>query len=220
MASSELHHLLEQAIQLIQSGDPEEGRRLLRHLLAQDANFAAAWVWLASVATTNDERVAALRRVLQIEPDNETARAALRQLGVSSYPEDPLASAFAASPPKRPFLSSQDWMVVGVAVVIMLAIVLAAAVVRQTQDDEPTPIPATKTFTPSPSFTPSLTFTPRPTNTPVIQNTLPPTWTPSATYTPLPTRTPYPTWTPRPSNTPIPSRTSPFVPTSTLHFLG
>lgn len=214
MASSEHHRLLEEAVQLIQSGNPTEGRRLLQQIVAEDANFASAWLWLASVATTRDERVAALRRVLQIEPNNETARAALQQLGESFY-SDPLAEAFAPSPPKQPFLSQQDWVVVGVTIVLMLVVVLAAAVARQSQNDEPTPIPVTKTFTPSPSFTPSMTFTPRPTSTPIIQNTLPPTWTPAPTLTRAPSRTPYPTFTPRPTSTPVLTQTSP-----PLQFLG
>ncbi|MBI5931355.1 MAG: hypothetical protein HY862_18755 [Chloroflexi bacterium] len=215
MASSELNRLLEQAIQLIQSGNPTEGRQLLQQVLAQDANFAAGWMWLASAATTRDERVMALRRVLQIDPNNTVARAALQQLGESpTLPEDPLAAAFAPRQPQQPFLSQQDWVMLGIAVVIMLVVVLVAALVSQSQNDEPTPIPATKTFTPSPSFTPSMTFTPRPTSTPIIQNTLPPTWTPEATLTPLPTRTPYPTWTP------LPTRTSPFAPRATVQIWG
>ncbi|MCQ3932521.1 MAG: hypothetical protein DPW16_18890 [Chloroflexi bacterium] len=212
MASSEHHRLLEEAIQYIQSGNPTEGRRLLQQIVAEDTNFAAAWLWLASAATTRDERVVALRRVLQIEPNNETARAALQQLGESFYSDDPLAVAFAPRRPKQAFLSQQDVVIVGVAIVLMLVVVLAAAVIRQSQNDEPTPIPATKTFTPSPSFTPSMTFTPRPTSTPIIQNTLPPTWTPAPTLTPIPSRTLYPTFTPRPTSTPIS--------TGTVEFLG
>lgn len=211
MASSEHRRLLEEAIQYIQSGNPTEGRRLLQQIVAEDANFAAAWLWLASVAATHDERVSALRRVLQIEPHNETAHAALQQLGESYYSDDPLAAAFAPRQPKQAFLSQQDVVIVGVAIVLMLVVVLAAAVIRQSQNDEPTPIPATKTFTPSPSFTPSMTFTPRPTSTPIIQNTLPPTWTPAPTLTPIPSRTLYPTFTPRPTNTPISTRTVEFL---------
>ena len=219
MASSEHNRLLEEAVQQIQSGNPTEGRRLLQQILAEDASFAPAWLWLASVATTRDERIMALRRVLQIEPNNETARAALHQLGEFYYSGDPLAAAFAPRPPKQPFLSQQDWVIIGVAFVLMLAVVLAAAVVRQSQNDEPTPIPATKTFTPSPSFTPSMTFTPRPTSTTIIQNTLPPTWTSAPTLTPIPTRTHLPTFTQRPTSTPVTTRTSPETP-PTVQFLG
>jgi twitching motility two-component system response regulator PilG len=45
--------------------------------LDHDANYAVAWMWKARAAGSDDEKVQYLERVLEIDPDNEEANAAI-----------------------------------------------------------------------------------------------------------------------------------------------
>ena len=219
MSSPELSRRLQEAIRLAQAGKTTRAHALLQQIVAQAPDLAIAWLWFATVAATHDERVSALRRVLELEPDNQTSRSALQQLG-ETLPEQmappvPAAQEIASEPtkldaPKEPFLSRQDLSILSVVIALTLFMIVLAVLISEVQKDKTlTQERPTQTFTPSPSFTPSLTFTPAPTHTPIIQPTLPPAWTAAPSPTPPPTHTPYPTWTPRPSRTPFPS----FVPT-------
>jgi hypothetical protein len=220
VSSPELSRQLQEAIRLARAGKTTQAHVLLQQILAQAPDLAIAWLWLATVAATHDERVSALHRVLELEPDNQTARSALEQLGeaLPPLPEQPASQAQAAleaalapvkpDVPKEPFLTRRDLSVLSVVVALTLVMIVLAVLISEAQQDRTlTQNRPTGTFTPSPSFTPSLTFTPAPTRTPVVQSTLPPTWTAAPSPTPPLTRTPYPTWTPRPSRTPFPSFT-------------
>jgi CheY-like chemotaxis protein len=59
------------------TGDIELARSLLRKAVADDPECEKAWIWLAGVAESPDEAVAALIQARQINPDNEQTRIAL-----------------------------------------------------------------------------------------------------------------------------------------------
>ena len=52
-------------------------RQCFQQAIAHDEQNEMAWLWLASISDSNDEKVANLQKVLDINPNNETARASL-----------------------------------------------------------------------------------------------------------------------------------------------
>jgi hypothetical protein len=72
--------MLEKAVALAKEGDKDGARKLLRQIVAEDPHSEHAWGWLSYCAATNEEKIAALRRVVEINPDNELAGRALDRL--------------------------------------------------------------------------------------------------------------------------------------------
>src|SRR5579864_3910249 len=89
---------LREAIALAQSGQREAAHSLLLELTAAHPNLELAWMWLASVTDEPNERVAVLRRVLELNPANDKAHAALSRL-VGDNPESESAAPAAPEPP-------------------------------------------------------------------------------------------------------------------------
>ena len=75
MADEELN----QALELIKSGDKEAGKNLLTDLVKRDPDNEKAWLWLASM-TDGEQRISCLQKALAINPKNEEARAYLEKL--------------------------------------------------------------------------------------------------------------------------------------------
>jgi hypothetical protein len=73
-------YLLDQAIEAINSGNKQSGRWLLTDLLNDDPYHEEAWLWLALVVDTREERIQCLEQVLAINPYNEDARRELAML--------------------------------------------------------------------------------------------------------------------------------------------
>ncbi|MFN8449327.1 MAG: tetratricopeptide repeat protein [Anaerolineae bacterium] len=69
--------LRQRGIQLAKAGQRDEARQLLQQSIRIDPDNEAAWLWLASVARDNRERLFCLQKLLEINPENETARKAL-----------------------------------------------------------------------------------------------------------------------------------------------
>lgn len=93
---------LEQAVQLIQSGDAAAGRRLLGRILRADPANAAAWLWMSEAVDRPEHKRDCLLRVLAIEPQNKTARARLGEL-VGQEP-----APMTARPPQVDALASDE----------------------------------------------------------------------------------------------------------------
>lgn len=68
---------LEQAIIAIKTGDKAGAGQLLIQVLQADPRNTSAWVWLASLASTDERRRACLDRALAIDPDHPEVRQAL-----------------------------------------------------------------------------------------------------------------------------------------------
>ncbi|MBE2184108.1 MAG: hypothetical protein IAE89_11825, partial [Anaerolineae bacterium] len=81
MAGPNIEELLRQGVDAARSGDKLTARRLLQQVLLNDKNNITALMWMASVVDTLEDRRAYLQRVLQVDPNNERAREALRRLG-------------------------------------------------------------------------------------------------------------------------------------------
>lgn len=73
----EARELRQRGIRSAKAGNKDEARELLQQSIRLDPRNEAAWLWLASVARDNRERVFSLQKLLEINPNNDTARKAL-----------------------------------------------------------------------------------------------------------------------------------------------
>jgi MoxR-like ATPase len=94
---AEPESILQLGIEAAKENKKEEARQLFRLLTRTEPNNPQGWLWLASVAENREERVAALERVLKLEPDNEMAIQALKSFGVRRE-TTPLADAYDDNP--------------------------------------------------------------------------------------------------------------------------
>lgn len=83
---------LQKAVAAIKAGDKQVGEQLVRDILATEPDNEAAWLWLATVVNSRNEKIRCLARVLEINPDNDTAQQGIARLQAASVP--------AASPAK------------------------------------------------------------------------------------------------------------------------
>lgn len=72
--------LLQLAIRAAKNGQKDGARVMLRQVYAQDRRNETAMLWLAKIAKSQSERVEWLNRVLEQNPDNETAQKALQRM--------------------------------------------------------------------------------------------------------------------------------------------
>lgn len=194
---------LQRAIALIQAGKPDEARPILEAIVTADPERELAWMWLATVSTDRAERIRFLQRVLTINPQNETARAAYTRL-TGGPPEPPPLPP--AEPAPRGFRPAGLLIVMAVIAIAVTAVLIALSLRNDAEsEDDATPavtlaapitLTPTSAFSPTPSHTPWPTVTPGPSPTLVWDSDLP-TWTPSPTDTLVPTQR-VASWTPRP----------------------
>lgn len=69
--------LVQRGIDAMNDQRPDFARQCFEQAIDQEAENEMAWLWLASVAEDEDERVTLFEKVLEINPDNETARASI-----------------------------------------------------------------------------------------------------------------------------------------------
>ncbi len=103
---------LNEAIRTIKAGDKATGRKLLTHLIQTDPTNEMAWMWLAVAVENPHEKRRCLQRILEINPENTTAKqglARLETLADEEMPtlEDILSEKPAFTTPKLKSLSSQ-----------------------------------------------------------------------------------------------------------------
>lgn len=70
--------LLNLGIQSAKRGNKDAARNLLRQVWQRDRRNERAMMWLAKIARNEKERREWLERVISINPDNETARNAIK----------------------------------------------------------------------------------------------------------------------------------------------
>jgi twitching motility two-component system response regulator PilG len=75
--------LLRQALTATQAGDRPKARALLQEATKLEPRNEAAWRWLAGLADSPVDAVAALERVVALNPNNDKAKAALRETRLS-----------------------------------------------------------------------------------------------------------------------------------------
>jgi tetratricopeptide (TPR) repeat protein len=73
--------LLQRGIAAARAGQDDAARQLLARALQMDPRNEQAWLWLSSVAQSDEERVRILQQLLTINPNNEYAIKGLQALG-------------------------------------------------------------------------------------------------------------------------------------------
>jgi glycosyltransferase A (GT-A) superfamily protein (DUF2064 family) len=76
--------LLRLAIGAAKAGNEDSARVMFRRVLADDKRNERAMMWMAKLAQTRAERKEWLSRVLVVNPDNDAAKDALRQMKYKS----------------------------------------------------------------------------------------------------------------------------------------
>jgi hypothetical protein len=79
--------ILQLGIDAAREGNRDEARNLFSLLTRQEPSNLQAWLWLAGVADSPDERRGALERVLELDPTNEMAIKGLQSMGAALAPE-------------------------------------------------------------------------------------------------------------------------------------
>ncbi|MBC7871370.1 MAG: PD40 domain-containing protein [Chitinophagaceae bacterium] len=216
---SDLERKLQQGIDAVRRNDRATARRLLEEVIEADQNNELAWMWLASTVTTLSERRECLERVLEINPDNNRAREALRQLvqapgrpaaANASPGRSPAPQAGTRRTPIRTAAGGANTSnLIGIGLVVALVVAGFAIysisqnganpnnndVTAQAENtSEAQSVGAASTATPLPPATATVYSVPF--SVSLVARTLPPsftpTHTPTATGTATPTATPYP----------------------------
>ena len=89
VSSEQARDLRQQGIAAAKAGQRDQARQLLQQSIRLEPTSEAAWLWLASVARDQRERVFCLQKILELNPSNEQALKALAQVeqsGVSVAP--------------------------------------------------------------------------------------------------------------------------------------
>ncbi|MEO8613123.1 MAG: hypothetical protein ABI690_34845 [Chloroflexota bacterium] len=214
--NSALQEKLRLGIEAARKGDKVAAQKLLRQVTSGDGDNEVAWMWLASVSETIQERRACLEQTLRINPGNSRAQQALEQL--SSITGVPIRTpgGRAAAPSRRPVVPrsipgvgagglNPAYIIVAVLVLLALvsALIFSSIANSQPQPPNQATVQAVEallvTATPTPTVNPKdYTATPffGVIVTPANLATLPPSFTPTntstPTFTPPPTDTPYP----------------------------
>lgn len=98
--------LLKEGVVAFRAGDKERAREILAQAAENDPHNELVWMWSASVARNRREALAALDRVLELNPSNEKAQQWLQRL----RPAPPASAPGAAepAPPKKPPLTVES----------------------------------------------------------------------------------------------------------------
>ncbi len=213
--SEDLQAKLMAGVEAVRRGDMVTARSHLQAVLAQDPNNEIAWMWLASTVNAVSDRRRILDRVLQINPNNQTAREALARL-----PAEDTAPGDTQSTVRQPLVQPSQpppiedvpptnplrlvFVIVGAIVVIggVVAFIFAITnAVAGGPNDATLQAGAQIVFNPTETPIPGPTLTPSETpifgvivslNPPTLPPTFTPTALPTATETPLPSPTPPP----------------------------
>lgn len=102
MTSGSVKGLIDEGMRAARAGKRDEARQLLLKATELDENNETAWLWLAGVVETPEDRQTCLENVLTINPYNDKARRGLEQMGVKLKPLSTPASA----PPEPPAAES------------------------------------------------------------------------------------------------------------------
>lgn len=83
MGSEQARNLRRQGIAAAKAGQNDQARTLLQQSIRLEPDNEAAWIWLASIARDQRERLFCFQKLLEINPNNETALNALRAMNIT-----------------------------------------------------------------------------------------------------------------------------------------
>ncbi|MCD4685468.1 MAG: hypothetical protein K8S97_05995, partial [Anaerolineae bacterium] len=82
MSQDQINQLLQQGIAAARGNRPDVARGILQQVLQADPRNEMAWAWLASIARDDRERLIFLKKLWEVNPQNEFALKGLRALGI------------------------------------------------------------------------------------------------------------------------------------------
>ncbi len=206
------NELIAKAKKAVLEGNPTLARELAAQVLDSDPENISGLLLMAGLSEPQ-QSILWLRKVLDLDPQNKTARAGmhwvgsqLRQGSAVGWQKEPQSAALAAGtalPPKQAEPAKKPrrklgwvWAVGALVIAVVLLGLYSVGIIRlqpiagaQFQLVETNSVPLKPSLTPTNTATPTNTPTPTPTATPT--NTPTPTATP--TETPTPTETQLPT---------------------------
>jgi lipoprotein-anchoring transpeptidase ErfK/SrfK len=205
--------LMQKGVEASRSGQRARARRCFAAVLEADPAHVEAWLERAAVVDDPQAAMAHVVRALELNPGNERAHIALREMRrsvgnlppyhpagllttVPSLTAVPAPMVSVAGPQRPRRLAAWSAMAALVFLLPIMPLLFWADAPRTVVAALLASATPTSTYTPTPTHTP--TFTPTPTATPTLTPT--PTPTPTATSTPTPTSTP--THTPTPTRRP------------------
>lgn len=80
--------LLQMAINAARAGNKKPARLMFEQVLKQDKNNERAMMWMAKIADTKAERREWLQRVVNVNPNNDQARDALKSMAYKKSAKD------------------------------------------------------------------------------------------------------------------------------------
>jgi tetratricopeptide (TPR) repeat protein len=83
VSSEQARELRQRGIAAAKANQNDLARQLLQQSIRLEPRNEAAWIWLASVAQDRRERLFCFQKLLEINPQNETALKALRAMGIT-----------------------------------------------------------------------------------------------------------------------------------------
>ncbi len=190
----DIQRLLNDAITAARRGDKAQARQLFEQVVELDPQNEKGWFWLASLVETDEERIAYLGNVVQINPNNERAQAILARLEAKQAKKDqpsPLDEEVAPGISRRVLVFGGAGLAVLVVIICGLAALIISTNQRQAANQQATAQAAQATARAQEAAATDAAatqtqvallsdFTPTPLNTP-----LPPTWTPVPSPTPV-----------------------------------
>jgi hypothetical protein len=200
--SNDIQGQLNEAIAAARAGDAPTARRLLEAVLAKDRYNDTAWVWMAALASRQEDKKRYLERAVSSNPNNEIARQGLKQLGMTAE-QLPIRTA----PPPSDNRNLIFFGIIGAVIVSIALIVIAVYSIITTARSNFTPQQVAEFQTQTEAAIPTVTLTPSPIPSVTVaaifvpldqaqRSTLPPTFTPTPTLTPVATIPPSPTGLP------------------------
>ena len=79
-AQPTLEDLMQMGMQAARQGNKPNARLFFQQVLDADKHNERAWLWMASVAETQEERIRVLKTLLRINPGNSAARDELERI--------------------------------------------------------------------------------------------------------------------------------------------
>jgi len=230
--NKQVAYALKNAFNSLKSGKRLEARRWAEKAARLDTNKESPWLILAALAPPRAS-VNYLIRALEINPESVQARKGMHWAINRLRTEQQILVPDQTLPVKQPTTQETQknslnrifpWAIL-LSTLVCASLILFGFPNFSHALNQRAPLAlsgaalgkATRTPTPTPSFTPTSTFTSTPTATntptPTATFTPKPTSTPTSTPTFTPTFTPSPTFTSTPTNTPFSTNTTLFPPT-------
>jgi lipoprotein-anchoring transpeptidase ErfK/SrfK len=224
--AGDVSSLLRHGLLAGRAGNYSEARLWFRAALDVDPDNITVLLWLAWLAPTRHESLALLSRVLELDPKNKRAHAAIRwtrrRPSISQVSPDVPDGGDLLDADQQPKVQGVHRLISPLGLLLVVAVCLFVSGVGLVARYSPAAVLAWVLPTATPTITPTPTFTSTPTAIPTATATFTPTPTPSPTptatvpNTPAPTLTSSPMPTPAvpplsPSATPLPAISSPLV---------